>query len=112
MATTATGGNLMSLPAPRTAQAGSDSVVVRAARRRKVSAEAGRAMEMLGHAVEYLADEFSLECMTRQNDIAAGMHPRVVAIEILKKCSRVVYLSCPEVPTLGERLGRLVGRRA
>jgi hypothetical protein len=68
-------------------------------------------MEMLAHAVEYLADEFSLECMTRQDNIAAGMHPRVVAIEILKKCSRVVYLSCPEIPTLGERLGRLVGRQ-
>jgi hypothetical protein len=73
-------------------------------RRRKTSPEAGRAIEMLGHAIEYLADEFSLECMTRQKEIAAGVHPRVAAIEILKKCNREVYLACPEIPTLGERV--------
>jgi len=59
---------------------------------------------MLGHAIEYLADEFSLECMSRQEQLAAGMHPKVVAIEILKACNRAAYLNCPEIPTLTERL--------
>jgi len=80
-------------------------------RRRRVSQESGRAIEMLGHAIEYLADEFALECMTRQEQVGPGMHPRVVAIEILKKCNRVVYLSCPEIPTLGDRIRAVLGRR-
>jgi hypothetical protein len=81
-------------------------------RRRKIAPEAGRAIEMLGHAIEYLADEFALDCMSREPAVA-GVHPRVVAIEILKKCNRVVYAGCPEVPTLGERLrGWFRGQRA
>ncbi|WP_263351871.1 F-box protein [Acidicapsa acidisoli] len=80
-------------------------------RRRRVSPEEGRAIEILGHAIEYLEDEFALECMSRQAHVGVGMHPRVVAIEILKKCNRVVYLSCPEIPTLGDRIRGVLGRR-
>jgi hypothetical protein len=80
-------------------------------RRRRVSPEEGRAIEMLGHAIEYLADEFALECMSRQEHGGSGMHPRVVAIEILKKYNRVVYLSCPEIPTLGERIRAVLRRQ-
>jgi hypothetical protein len=101
MASTVTGDNLIALSHSKSI---TSPVVVVAARRRIVSRESGRAIEMLGHAIEYLADEFALECMSRQENIAAGMHPRVVAIEILKKCNRVVYLSCPEAPRLGERV--------
>ena len=103
MATTSTTGNLISMPASRGIQ-GQARSEVRVQRRRNVSPEVGRAIEMLGHAIEYLADEFSLECMTRQEPILPGTHPRVIAIEILKTCNRVVYLSCPEAPTLVERL--------
>jgi len=110
MASTVTGDNLVSLSR---SQNTTNSAAVIAPRRRIVSRDAGRAIEMLGHAIEYLADEFALECMSRQESIAAGMHPRVVAIEILKKCNRVVYLSCPEAPTLSERVrGWLRGQRA
>ena len=110
MASTVTGDNLVSLSR---SQNTTNSAAVIAPRRRIVSRDAGRAIEMLGHAIEYLADEFALECMSRQENIAAGMHPRVVAIEILKKCNRVVYLSCPEAPTLAERVrGWLRGQRA
>jgi hypothetical protein len=65
---------------------------------------------MLGHAIEYLADEFALECLSPQEHLRAGIHPTVVAIEILKKCSRVTYLSCPEIPPLSERLRAWLSR--
>jgi hypothetical protein len=59
---------------------------------------------MLGHAIEYLADELALECMTGQVAHAGGAHPRIAAIELLKMLNREVYLSCPAVVTLEERL--------
>jgi hypothetical protein len=65
---------------------------------------AGRALEILGHAIEYLADEFSQECMNRDLRIAPGIHPRIMAIEMLKARNREIYFSCPERLTLGERL--------
>jgi hypothetical protein len=100
--------SLISAPAKLTHLSQSRAAVF-TTRRRKTSQEAGRALEVLGHAIEYLADEFALECMTGQKEIAGGVHPRVVAIEILKSCNRQIYLSCPEVPTLGERLRSILG---
>jgi hypothetical protein len=79
--------------------------------RREVSPESGRAIEMLGHAIEYLADEFALECMSPRENNRLGTHPTIVAIEILKKCNRVVYLSCPEIPTLSERIQAMLRRQ-
>ena len=79
-------------------------------RRRLITPEAGRAIEMLGHAIEYLADEHALGCISRrdkgerQNGCPEEKHPHVVAIEMLMARNREVYFSCPEVPTLGERL--------
>lgn len=78
--------------------------VVGQRRRRKMSPETGRAIEMLGHAIDYLADELALECATGEVRVRSGAHPRVVAIEMLKARNREVYLSCPEAPSLGERL--------
>ena len=73
------------------------------ARRRRISPEAGRAIEMLGHAIDYLADEFALECRTR-GVAQARKHAAVVAIELLMEKNREVYFSCPVTPTLMERL--------
>ena len=73
-------------------------------RRRMVSPEDGRAIEMLGHAIEYLEDEFALDCRSHPQNVVSGMHPQVAAIAILKQCNRVVYLSCPEVPALRTRI--------
>lgn len=81
------------------------------ARRRLISPEAGRAIEMLGHAIEYLADEFALECRTR-GVAQAGKHGCVQAIELLMEKNREVYFSCPVAPTMKERLmGWLPGAR-
>jgi hypothetical protein len=75
--------------------------------RRRVSPEAGRAIGMLGHAIEYLADEFALECRTRDAS-SARKHGCVQAIELLMARNREIYLSCPVVPSMAERLRGLL----
>jgi hypothetical protein len=77
-------------------------------RPRRITPEAGRAIEMLGHAIEYLADEFALECRSREDQVAVGKHPRIVAIEVMMTRNREIYFSCPTVPTFGERLRSLL----
>lgn len=71
--------------------------------RRRMSPEAGRALEMLGHAIEYLADEFALECRAR-GAAEARKHGAVQAIELLMEKNREVYFACPVAPTMLERL--------
>ncbi len=68
---------------------------------RRISPAEGRALEKLAHAIEYLTDELTLECMTARHK---APHPVVAAIELLKRCNREVYLSCPVKPTIRERL--------
>ena len=65
--------------------------------RRRLSPAAGRALELLGHAIEYLADEYAANV----EDIAllGRADPRVEAIQILKGLNRAVYYSGTEVPT-------------
>jgi len=101
---TAVNGNLNSAVSMRKGPLTCSSGRANVRRARRISPEAGRGLEILGHAIEYLADEFSLECMTRGEEIHSGRNPRIAAIEMLKRLNREVYFSCPEVPTLGERL--------
>jgi hypothetical protein len=75
--------------------------------RRRITPEAGRALEMLGHAIEYLADEFALECRTR-GVAQARKHGSVQAIELMMEKNREVYFACPVVPTMLERLRGLL----
>ena len=75
---------------------------------RRITPEAGRAIEMLGHAIEYLADEFALECRSRENQVGSGKHPQIVAIELLMTRNREIYFSCPTAATFGERLRSLL----
>jgi hypothetical protein len=75
--------------------------------RRRITPDAGKALEMLGHAIEYLADEFALECRTR-GVAQARKHGTVVAIELLMEKNREVYLSCPIAMTLIERLREML----
>ncbi|HEX4321593.1 MAG TPA: hypothetical protein VHZ52_11855 [Acidobacteriaceae bacterium] len=103
MATSIPNGDLISLTRGSRALVRPATVLV-TPRRRKLSREAGHAIEMLGHSIEYLADELALDCMDRVLGIGGGLHPRLRAIEILKRCNREIYLSCPEVPTIGERV--------
>lgn len=68
-------------------------------RTRRITPEAGRALEILGHAIEYLADEYAIE-----KRIPKANDPRLEAIQILMKLNRQVYFECPAVTTSAERI--------
>jgi len=76
------------------------------ARRRRISPEAGRALEILGHAVEYLTDEF-----VYAGGSFSAQDPQVEAVQLLMSLNRKVYFECPEVPGFAERLRALMRPR-
>ena len=65
---------------------------------RRISPEAGHALETLGHAIDYLIDEY-----INEGGLFGAHDPRVEAIQLLMALNRQVYLACPEAPTLGDR---------
>ena len=67
-------------------------------RRRRISPEAGRALEILGHAIEYLTDEF-----VHAGGLFSTRDGQVDAVQLLMAVNRQIYFSCPEVPSLMER---------
>jgi hypothetical protein len=70
--------------------------------RRRTTPEAGFALEILGHAIEYLADEYVHEA-----GLLPSIHhgdPRVEAIQLLMAANRQVYYACPVVPSLYQRV--------
>jgi hypothetical protein len=72
---------------------------LRSSRRRRITVEAGHALEKLGHAIEYLTDEFV------QNGVeVSSRNGQVEAVQLLMRMNRQVYFECPEAPTVGERL--------
>jgi hypothetical protein len=76
--------------------------------RRRTTPEAGFALEILGHAIEYLADEYALESGSISS-IHSG-DPRVEAMQLLMAANRQVYYACPVMPSLYQRIvGRLFG---
>jgi len=68
-------------------------------RARQITAEAGHALEILGHAIEYLTDEYMFET----KELTAG-DPQMGAIRLLMDLNRQIYFDCPVVPTFGERV--------
>lgn len=103
MATSISNGNLIPFTSANQT-AGRPAIVLTATRPRKLLPEKGRAIEILAHAIEHLSDEFALTCMDRILGTSSGMHPQIQAIELLKQCNREIYLSCPEIPPLSQRL--------
>jgi hypothetical protein len=69
------------------------------ARRRHISPQAGHALEILGHAIEYLTDEY-----VHEGGSLSGRDPRVEAVQLLMALNREVYFACPETPTLVQRI--------
>lgn len=67
--------------------------------RRRVSPEAGRGLEILGHAIDYLTDEF-----IQQGNQFNLADPRVQAVLLLMERNREIYFTCPVVPSIGDRL--------
>jgi hypothetical protein len=63
--------------------------------RRRLTPEAGRGLEILGHAIEYLEDEYPAD------SVALGVLPdtdaQLEAIDLLKALNREIYFSAAEV---------------
>jgi hypothetical protein len=76
-------------------------------RRRRISPNAGRALEILGHAIEYLADEFA-----HAGGSLCAHDGQLEAMQLLMGMNRQIYFNCPEVPTIGGRLRALLHPRA
>jgi len=72
--------------------------------RRHINPRAGRTLELLGHAIEYLTDEYFHE----KNRFSSN-DSQVAAIQLLMRLNREVYYECPVVRTLGERLRSFLG---
>ncbi len=70
-----------------------------ALRRRRISPQAGHALEILGHAIEYLTDEF-----VHEGGPLSAANPQLEAVHLLMAVNRQIYFACPEVPTIGERV--------
>ena len=75
-------------------------------RRRRISPETGHALEILGHAIEYLTDEY-----VHAGGAFSARDGQVDAVQLLMAANRQVYFACPEVPSLGERWRSLLHLR-
>jgi hypothetical protein len=76
--------------------------------RRRLSPASGRALEILGHAIEYLADEYANDLLDKGP--LGSADPRVAAIQILKGRNRAIYYSGAEVQPAFSRVKRWLGR--
>jgi hypothetical protein len=75
-------------------------------RRRKISPESGRALEILSHAIEYLTDEY-----VHAGGLLSANDGQMIAVQILMAANRQIYFSCPEFPSLGRRWRSLLHLR-
>lgn len=75
--------------------------------RRRVTPQAGRALEILAHAIEYLTDEF-----VHQGLSASSNNAQLEAVQMLMALNRQVYFECPVVPSFGERCRALLRLRS
>jgi hypothetical protein len=64
-------------------------------KRRSIDPETGRALVLLGHAIEYLTDEF-----IHEGGSFTANRGLVDAIQLMIKLNRQIYMTCPEAPTL------------
>jgi hypothetical protein len=71
----------------------------------------GKALEKLGHAIEYLMDEFAFESAVI--DSGFSIDPAMQAIQLLKSANRQIYFECPVVQPLAQRIfSRLFPRQS
>ena len=85
--------------------------------RRHFTREQGRGLEILGHAIEYLADEYAADDTPKGP--LGNADPRVAAIQVLKALNRAIYYSggggavaCAEDPAVVGRGAVIVSRYA
>jgi hypothetical protein len=67
--------------------------------RRRITRDAGRGLEKLGHALEYLIDEFVHDGCRFDED-----NGRLQAIQLLASLNRQIYFECGIEPSLRERV--------
>jgi hypothetical protein len=72
--------------------------------RRRISPESGRALEKLGHAIEYLTDEFVHD----GGDLCVN-DGQLQAVQLLMAINRQIYFACPQVPSLSRRIMSVFG---
>ena len=80
---------------------------VRSNRRRRITPQAGQALDILAHAIEYLTDEFIHQGIAYSSKVE-----QLEAVEILMALNRQIYMECPEIPTFAERCRALFHRRS
>jgi hypothetical protein len=80
---------------------------VRSIRRRRISREAGHALDILAHSIEYLTDEF-----VSQGLAFSSREEQLQAVQILMALNRQIYLECPEIPTFASRCLTLFHRHS
>jgi len=71
--------------------------------RRCIDPQSGRALEILGHAIEYLMDEYALDSMSNDGDSSSYADGRMKAIQLLMATNRQIYFECPVVEDLKTR---------
>ena len=71
--------------------------------RRRHTPEQGRALETLGHAIEYLVDSRLFDQWESPSDAEA--------VHLLMSCSRSVYAGCEELAPWHQRVQRSLMRR-
>jgi len=74
-------------------------------RKRRIDRASGRALEILSHAIEYLADEY-----VHHGGQLTGGDGEVQAMQLLMMLNREIYSACPEIPALRERCRAFVRR--
>ena len=72
-------------------------------RRRRISPEAGHALETLCHAIEYLSDEF-----VHAGGQLTAHDGQVEAVQLLMGINRQIYFDCPIVTSFSERCRALL----
>ena len=88
-----------SVPAAMPQDARSLVRAVAAQGRRRIPPVSGYALEKLGHAIEYLTDEY-----IHEGCFGGLQSPRVEAIQLLMAANRGVYFECPVIAPLGDRI--------
>jgi hypothetical protein len=70
--------------------------------RRQLSRESAQGLEILGHAIEYLADEYAVD--PADKGPLGNADPRIAAIQMLKSLNRAIYFSGAEVQPVWQRI--------
>jgi hypothetical protein len=76
--------------------------------RRRITPEVGRGLEKLGHALQYLEDEFVFNNRWAISEDSG----RLQAIQLLATLNRDLYLECGVEPTIRDRVRALFGRHS